>query len=413
MNTHRFSSLPRIVNLGTPADKLSSFPTQRQPRRSHYRNSSLVVQNPVELFPTFQKRSEKYSSHQKARKIMIFYKSLQPDLSFAYYFPSTPKSHSSQQSEHEAFLSACQAHFNTDLPLCLHTDSGIQLSSITDLPSDCSYLIVGPKSRQFQRKTLKPRKKKSLEASYKKILSLQPSYFLTKCNESVENMHPARNLPKLKLDHQQLKLKLGEAAVKVDNQLPKLNSLGIPSLCAKYGLSEGELHTLYAKYKILVLLSFAKVPNHQVTHGINMDVFMGSFIRANENSKKLLIKVCSKIDTNGNHCIELDEYLRAMTVLKHGSHEDQIDMFFEVYDDNRNGKLSFEEIKELCKLQFYFAKNDDGIVDYLADSFASLVFDIAGLSYSDEISADNLKQIVRQTEERFVVDMFCSFNCLA
>lgn len=100
-----------------------------------------------------------------------------------------------------------------------------------------------------------------------------------------------------------------------------------------------------------------------------------------------------------------------MSILTNGNQGEQIDMFFSVYDTDGNGSLSFGEIKDLCRLQLYFAQAD-GIIDYLAESFASLIFDMAGLKYDQEITAGKLKSVIEATPDKFIVEMFCSFNCL-
>ena len=200
--------------------------------------------------------------------------------------------------------------------------------------------------------------------------------------------------------------------MRIDSEMPKLNDIGIQKLKSKYSLTEGELHRLYARYKILLLLSFSKDPLHDISKGINRDLFVESFVHANDGAKKLIEKICARIDSNSNQSIDLHEFLRAMTVLKHGTPKEQIDMFFEVYDANRNGTLSFDEIKELCKMQLFFA-NSDGILDYLAENFATLIFDMAKLDYDKQISADQLKGILETTQDKFIVEMFCSFNCLS
>lgn len=100
-----------------------------------------------------------------------------------------------------------------------------------------------------------------------------------------------------------------------------------------------------------------------------------------------------------------------MSVISYGSNDQQIDMFFQVYDEDHNGGLSYEEIKRICKLQLHFAVQDD-IIDYLADSFAKLVFELAGLSTEKLLSPLQLKRIIAQNKEKNMVEMFCASNLL-
>lgn len=98
-----------------------------------------------------------------------------------------------------------------------------------------------------------------------------------------------------------------------------------------------------------------------------------------------------------------------MSILSCGNFEKQIDMFFQVYDIDNNGELDYDEVRKLCKLQLHFASNDY-IVEYLAETFAKLLFDMAGVEKEQSISIDQLKKTLAEHNERSLIEMFCSFN---
>ena len=336
---------------------------------------------------------------------------------------SQPCAVQSNHPEIKKLIMTCQQYFeSTEDYKYIYDDNRQLIRCFNQIDGFTKYIIISPcildkkikSSHQIQKK----RKINSLDIQFsnsKKFLNIENSFSSRKndYSDSISTVSTATMLlksNKLK-NYQSLKLKLGEIAALIDAKLPKLNEIGIKSLTEKYKLKEGMLHTLYAKYKMLVLLSFSINPNHNIYKGIDKTLFIDSFVKANKNSKVLLEKICENIDIDNNNFIDLHEYLKAMNIIIYGNYNEQIDMFFSVYDTNKNGTLSFMEIQELCKVQLYFT-NSDGIMDYLSESFASLIFDMAGLKYTQEINAEELKKIIENSEEKFIREMFCSFNCL-
>ena len=213
-----------------------------------------------------------------------------------------------------------------------------------------------------------------------------------------------------KLSLNQLKVKLGQTAVKIDTKLPKLFDLGMEKLRLKCRFSEAELHKLYAKYKMLVHLSIAKNPSHDIFAGISKETFIESYQGSKELSFVLSrIFDCIDLDRSGN--IDWEEYLHAMDIMSNGNYEQQIDLFFQVYDTDGNGVLSFNEIQELCKLQLQNS-DADNVIDELAFSFASLIFDITETAYDQEIPAEKIKIALGKQGDKSLVEMFCSFSFL-
>lgn len=337
---------------------------------------------------------------------------------FLYKFSKDSRM-ASRDAEFENFLETCQKQFHSIEKYCyVYSSSGLRIFNFSELQESDQYLVVciEPVRNGKKRSRISLLKKKHIShdfSSARSKIHLKRS-FITRLDESIDNKSIVSLTSGPKKLHKELsllnlKLKLGEAAVQIDTKLPKLTDLGIFSLITRYKLKESELHRLYARYKILVLLSFSQNPSHDIQKGISKEIFVNSFTRADENSKTFLRKIISAIDQDSNDCIDLHEFFTAMNILIHGSHNEQIDMFFSVYDTDKNGTLSFAEIKVLCKMQLFFAGSDE-IMDYLAESFASLIFDMAGVGYTEEISAGRLKSLIESTEEKLIIEMFCSFN---
>ena len=361
------------------------------------------------------------------RRILVYnneYNST-PDKSNCFLHKFTNSEISTRLSRHielDIFYEICQRNFqSSEKYKYLYTSNGKRIVDFNRIEDSDQYLVVRQEVWSDIQKSslinLKNKRQKSSEIrTNRSKQNLLGDSFLTKLNESTDSKVKGSTLKFLKKTNKEklmldLKLKLGEAAVLVDSKLPKLNDLGIKFLSKKYNFKESTLQGLYARFKLLVMLSFSTKPNHDIQKGIEKSVFIESFVRASDSSKLILEKICAAIELNSNDCIDLNEYLQAMSILTNGNQGEQIDMFFSVYDTDGNGSLSFGEIKDLCRLQLYFAQSD-GIIDYLAESFASLIFDMAGLKYDQEITAGKLKSVIEATPDKFIVEMFCSFNCL-
>lgn len=226
-------------------------------------------------------------------------------------------------------------------------------------------------------------------------------------NHTTSNFSKTSRSPK-KLSINDLKIRLGQIAVKIDTELPKLFDIGMDKLKKKCSFSESEIHKLYAKYKMLLHLSIAKDPNHNIKTGISKEIFIESYYGTKELNF-VLSRIFDCIDQDHGGTISWDEYLTAMEIMFNGSYEQQIDLFFRVYDYDGNGSLSFEEIRNLCKLQLQNS-DADNVIEELSTSFATLIFNLTETTYDKEISAEKIKEVLSRHTDKSLIEMFCSFS---
>lgn len=220
---------------------------------------------------------------------------------------------------------------------------------------------------------------------------------------------PAKFKPgKLKLND--LKLKLGVDSYNIDRSFPTLYSQGLQKLKERFNFTEQELHNLYGKFKLLVLLSCGINSNHDISKGIARETFVDYYSKSAEISR-ILGKIFDKFDLDSGGTVSWDEYLQAMDIIWHGTTEIQLDFFFSVYDTDGNGLLSFKEIQELCRLQLQMEKADQ-LIEELSFSFASLIFDLTETKYDEEVPAYKIKEIIKKQQDKSLMEMFCSFSCL-
>ncbi|OMJ87075.1 hypothetical protein SteCoe_11320 [Stentor coeruleus] len=77
-----------------------------------------------------------------------------------------------------------------------------------------------------------------------------------------------------------IKTKLGNVSQQIDSTFPTLCSQGIKKLKKKYNFTESELHSLYGKFKLLVLLSCGVDSNHDISLGINKKTFVDYYAKS-------------------------------------------------------------------------------------------------------------------------------------
>ena len=209
---------------------------------------------------------------------------------------------------------------------------------------------------------------------------------------------------------EELKNSLGVASYNIDKHFSTLFSQGIPLLKERYKFTGAELHNLYGKFKLLVLLSCGTDAKHDISSGINKKAFVEYYSKSNE-LEFVLGRIFEIFDRDGDGAVSWDEYLQAMDIIWYGTCTSQLELFFDVYDLDRNGLLSFREIQELCKLQLEINKRDD-FIEELSHSFACIIFDLTKTPYSEEIPSSKIQELINTNNDKTLIEMFCSFSCL-
>ena len=335
------------------------------------------------------------------------------------------------------FFQICQQQFKTHTPFkFLFSNAGKLLHCLHELSAESKIVIVGHVNEfqgiieQNKSEVIRPisrspcyRTHKSEKSSDLNIIdNIESQFKVQSCKYKSSKISCRKSLTKsikFKDEHlhdshilklQRLKESLGCVSYKIDKTFTTLLNQGLQRLKNTYKFTEAQLHNLYGKYKLLVLLSCGLDPNHKISKGISRETFIEYYSKSKELTF-VLGRIFDKIDIDKGGTVSWEEYLQAMDIIWHGDHSSQLELFFSVYDLDNNGLLSFKEIQELCKLQLQIEKDDD-LIEELSFSFASLIFDLTNTDYSDEIHPSKIQQIIKSQEDNSLIEMFCSFNCL-
>jgi Ca2+-binding EF-hand superfamily protein len=217
--------------------------------------------------------------------------------------------------------------------------------------------------------------------------------------------------PGRSLGGEELKLKLGNLSHQIDRFFPTLCSQGLAQLRQRCKFNDSQLHQLYGKFKLLVLLSCGIDINHLISDGISKRAFVEYYSKKAKNVTMVMERIFESFDADGGGSISWEEFLGAMDIIWNGGLEEKLDLFFSVYDKDGNGALSFWEIQELCKIQLQLDEADQ-LLEELSYSFAGLIFHLTQTDIDQEVPAERIKELIKTQQDMSLINMFCSFNWL-
>ena len=223
-------------------------------------------------------------------------------------------------NEMKEFYSYCKDYFkSTEEFKYLFSHSGKLLRCLHEINSGSKMIIVGhtnefkgiteeisiERIRPFTRSPVyRNQQLHSDNSIILKNINSQFIYSTNKCNNSDTNIilpsikHKTHRVKRHEIhpnlgSFEKLKVKLGDISSKIDKTFPPIHDQGLKQLKEKYSFTEGEFHKLYAKFKLLVLLSCGVNPLHKSSTGINRQ----SFIEYYSSSPELAFALGRIFDT--------------------------------------------------------------------------------------------------------------------
>jgi Ca2+-binding EF-hand superfamily protein len=207
-----------------------------------------------------------------------------------------------------------------------------------------------------------------------------------------------------------IKLGMSNLLKDIEKNYPNIDKFLMKELKTKFKLPAIKILSLTAKFKTLILLSCSINPNHNIKSGISKKAFI-EFQNCGPEKAFVLERIFSSFDSDLGGTISWNEFLSTVSLVENGSNSEKIDLFFKVYDLDNNGKLSFQEVLDLCKVQIG-NQHSESMADELAHYSATLIFDVVRLEYDQEISKEMVKSVVEEKNDQSFTDMFCSFKFL-
>jgi len=125
-------------------------------------------------------------------------------------------------------------------------------------------------------------------------------------------------------------------------------------------------------------------------------------------------RIFHSINTRGNGMVDWNEFVQGLGTMKAKNVEDKINLFFKMIDEDGNGKLSWDEVYDLCysALEKYTPNlAEDEFMKSLVDYFCKFIFESVKRDASDEIPMEEIKEVISNNEAGAdLLAMFCGVD---
>lgn len=90
----------------------------------------------------------------------------------------------------------------------------------------------------------------------------------------------------------------------------------------------------------------------------------------------------------------------------------RIDLFFRLYDADKNGTLDFEEIQHIFASKFghYMAITEGEFLASMGEFLARSVYDMCGSSYDSELTKQQVTEGLMKPENQEIMELFCTLD---
>ena len=328
---------------------------------------------------------------------------LDRSLSGFFYYIQVYKDHVQEMIE---FFKYCKNYFNSQVEFkYLMDESGRNLNCLHEIDDKIQVVIVS-KNLRLSQSLCKSRKNGCFS---ERQISKLPNDSITRSSSPNKSVKSKKSFEKFQL-LKNIKLGMSNLLKEIEKHYPNIDKANMRALQKQYKLSDIKILKLNAKFKTLILLSCSIDPNHNLRQGISKKAFI-EYNHSNVEKAFVLEKIFNTFDHDEGGTISWHEFLKTASLIENGSNSQKIDLFFRVYDTNNDGKLSYKEVFDLCKVQLG-DQHPDSMIEELANYSASLVFDIARLDYNQEIPINIIKFIIDEKNDSSLKEIFCSFKFL-
>lgn len=328
---------------------------------------------------------------------------LDQSLSGFFYYIQDFKDHVQEMIE---FFKYCKNYFSSQVEFkYLIDESGRNYNCLHEI-DDKTHVVIVSKNLRMSQNFCKSRKSGCL--SERQNFKL-PNDSITRSSSPHKSIKSKKSFEKFQL-LKNIKLGISNLLKEIEKHYPNIDKPRMRALQKQYKLSDIKILKLNAKFKTLILLSCSTDPNHNLRLGISKKAFI-EYNNSNIEKAYVLERIFNSFDHDEGGTISWHEFLRTASLIENGTNSQKVDMFFRVYDTNNDGKLSYKEIFDLCKVQLG-DEHPPSMVEELANYSASLVFDIARLDYDQEIPISMIKFIIDEKKDSSLAEIFCSFKFL-
>jgi len=198
----------------------------------------------------------------------------------------------------------------------------------------------------------------------------------------------------------------------------------IPKLLSEYkNCTRRKLYEIYAKYKDLISLSYAKNKTDFILeNGVDFHTFWLCLEQLSNEKEKFVKKIYNQINRSKLCVLNKQDFMRGMYYLQNSELTKKLDLFLKALDFSGKGSINFNEAVEICKSSIKRNLTDkkeeraDNVyaLNELSIFFANFIFKLIGVDKDKELKIDDLKKVIFQKNNEFnkleYLEMFCGAN---
>ncbi|CAD8042986.1 unnamed protein product [Paramecium primaurelia] len=186
----------------------------------------------------------------------------------------------------------------------------------------------------------------------------------------------------------------------------------LPQLMKETGFDRQEIYEVFSRYKALLSYECSQIPGltkEMIPNGISREAFnagLEELSMAPPGVVDQIFKFFAKQNSLG-----FEGFLKAINLIRAKGNDNKIELILKLIDENENGLLSYEEIKNRCSFMMEEMLKDskgelsvNNMIDYVTRS----IFDAVKMKYDEEIPIDKIRKLIEsKTHEAQVLIMMC------
>ena len=198
----------------------------------------------------------------------------------------------------------------------------------------------------------------------------------------------------------------------------------IPKLLSEYkNFTRKRLFELYAKYKDLITMSYAKHKNKFILqNGVDFETFWKCMETFSNEKKEFANKLYNQINRRDMYFLNMDDFISGDYYMHNSDLSKKLDLFIKMLDSSGKGSISFKDAVSICKesIQRNFgekepnANPDETALNQMSEFFAGFVFKLIGAHKKSNLIMEDLRKAVISKENELnefeYLEMFCGAN---
>lgn len=238
---------------------------------------------------------------------------------------------------------------------------------------------------------------------FKHLVKKKPNGLVVKDFSIIKskNQERERKTKYIKSNVDSIKNHFLEHSKNVDKNLSHLLCYNIPKIVANQKTNNKyDLFDLFSEFRAIMMVWFDLHKNKKnPSFGIDFQTFKLLLPEFQNENDELTLQIFKRINKTNTGMLTLDEFIEGMSLMHKQEFKDQVDFFIQVFDEDRQGYFTFEQVKQICiiSLKRLMKSTHDGktdVLDEIGDYFAKFIFKLSKSDINKGLSVNNIKEAI-------------------